>query len=464
MYNSIALACGLVVMYFATRVYFRYRDAFHPAVFTAPLMIAGFSVWPLILNRNGDLESLIGTEYLVRVQVYYLLGLFFLYFGMAWRTKAVISRDGSFSAWQSLKRTIGGERARQRLVGLSLLLATVASLAFWNGIANVGGFDAAYSEYKGGGRSGSGYLGEASLLAYPAVLMYSISRQGRGFRLQDWVLILIMVSPNLIQGTFGVRRGPLFISLSTLFISWIVARGRLPGLFRTGVGVGVVSAIVGFMWSQRKLWFSEEGSDTESGFASTLIPTAEMLSQNDFVSGVGNVVLTDYYDAFVWGKRWLVDLVIRPIPRQIWPTKYADVGADWKTGLGGTMFSEVEQVHALGFPLPAGHSVGMLSDLYTEWWWFALVVLFAFGFFLRWLWVKHRTVGQIWTVIFLSGIGLCIYLPTQSFSAWYHRFLVMAVGTFISWRWIVGRDVRSGVGGRGPGRLQNQVVPRMPDQ
>lgn len=42
MFDILALACGVVVAVFALTTYFRYGDAFHPAVFIAPLMFAGY--------------------------------------------------------------------------------------------------------------------------------------------------------------------------------------------------------------------------------------------------------------------------------------------------------------------------------------------------------------------------------------------------------------------------------------
>lgn len=443
MFNLIVVACGLVLATFATYCYWRYKDAFHPAVFVAPLMIAGYSAWPLILNTDGRLVNLLGEAELIKIQTFYLVSLLAFSVGLSWpvqRSKLVAK---ALSPWQAITQTVKGIRARKRLLTLAVVLGVVSSGAYWFSIANAGGFDAAYSRYKGGGAAASGYIGEAALLGYPAAMIYALCRQGRGFRALDWFAILILISPNLLQGTFGVRRGPLFISLATLFVSWIVARGRPPSLRATAIGVGSALTAVVLMWSQRRSWFEEEVADGgPEGLARTLLPSTEMLIENDYVSGVGSALVTEYYDAFFWGKRWLVELFIRPIPRQLWPDKYEAVGAYWKVSGNPTGFSEMEQYQVLGFMLPRGHSMGLLSDLYSEVWWFGLVVTFGLGLFLRFLWLRHRTIGQVWTVVFLAAIGLSIYFPTQSFSAWYQRFLIMALGSFVAWRWVVGRDLK----------------------
>lgn len=444
MFDLLALACGLVVAFVAVSTYFRYGDAFHPAVFIAPLMFAGYCLWPLVLNRSGDLEFLIGPEDSARIQAYYLVALTVFFVAMATGANRKPLKQRKLSPWQDIAATVHGAHARRRLRRLAVILAVVALAAYWYSISNAGGFDQAYSRYKGGGYAASGYIGEAALLAYPAVLIYALARQGRGFGVTDWIIILVMISPNLFQGTFGVRRGPLFISLAILFVSWVVARGRVPGLLRTVLVVSSILLAVGFMWTQRQIWFSDDISgETRSGLESTFLPSTTELWQNDYVSGMGSALITEYYDAHFWGKRWFVDLIIRPIPRQIWPNKYADVGAYWKEGGNPTGFDELSQIHVLGFPLPEGHSIGVLSDLYSEWSWVALFFLGLLGAFLRWLWFKHRTVGQVWTVLFLVGIGLCVYLPTQSFSAWYQRYLIMALGSYFAWRWVVGKDLKA---------------------
>ena len=443
MNDLLPLLSALVVFCFALYAYYLYRDAFHPAVFTAPLMAGGYGIWPLILNREGDLARLMGDSELAYVQTYYLVALALFYLAMVLNVRKKLPAGDSLSPWRELANTVEGKRTRARLLRLSLILGFLALAAYWSSIYNVGGFSEAYSRYKGGGYSRSGYIGEATLLAYPSAMIYALVRQGKGFRAVDWMLMLLIISPNLFQGTFGVRRGPLFISLATLFVSWIVARGRLPGIIRTGVAISMIMGAVGFVWTNRRVWFSSEpGADRPAGLASTLLPDADQLSQNDYVSGVGSAMITEYYNAFFWGKRWLVDVVIRPIPKQLWPEKYKDVGAYWKEGANPTGFSELDQLNVLGFPLPAGHSIGVLSDLYSEWWWFALIFVFLLGLFLRWLWIRHRTIGQVWTALFLAAIGLCVYLPSQSFSAWYQRFMIMAIGTMFAWRWVVGRDLR----------------------
>ena len=63
------------------------------------------------------------------------------------------------------------ERERAQLRQIAAALALVAIGAYAYGILNSGGFVAAFSQVKGGGQSGSGYIGEAMNLGLVAAAM-----------------------------------------------------------------------------------------------------------------------------------------------------------------------------------------------------------------------------------------------------------------------------------------------------
>jgi hypothetical protein len=53
----------------------------------------------------------------------------------------------------------------------------------------------------------------------------------------------------------------------------------------------------------------------------------------------------------------------------------------------------------------------------------------AFAF----VWRKHRLEGGLWTVILIEMLIPSVYLPSQSFSAWLHRVLIMVIVTVLVW-------------------------------
>lgn len=45
---------------------------------------------------------------------------------------------------------------------------------------------------------------------------------------------------------------------------------------------------------------------------------------NEFNYGGGQILTYQRAGNFSWGRQWIVDLIVRPIPRQLWPTTYKD--------------------------------------------------------------------------------------------------------------------------------------------
>jgi hypothetical protein len=168
-----------------------------------------------------------------------------------------------------------------------------------------------------------------------------------------------------------------------------------------------------------------------------LFITPEDLETNDYVAGASSVIINNYTKDFTWGRDHLVNLLIRPIPRQLWPSKYEDAanifgyrvvegGGDWEH------FADV-----LGFAPPKGSAVGFLSDLYGNFSFGVFLAVFFLGWFLAVLWSRHRLRGGVWSVVFAEAMILSVYLPTQSFSAFYQRLLIMSAITILVFKFYV---------------------------
>jgi hypothetical protein len=86
----------------------------------------------------------------------------------------------------------------------------------------------------------------------------------------------------------------------------------------------------------------------------------------------------------------------------------------------------------------------MVADLYASFAWGSLIVIYLFGWGLVTLWKRHQLRGGLWTVLFAEAMILTIYIPTQSFSAFYDRFLIMFVVTVVVFKLWVKRGKSSG--------------------
>jgi hypothetical protein len=441
--NNLLLIITAVTLFVGCyAAYRRSHDPLHPGVFLFPMLFAGYGVWPLVLNLNGDIDRLLGPQRFTEVTVLYLLSLAAFYLGLLQhpsagdlrRMEALPGRARPFALQIEDKQR---RRAHQAAVALALLAVS----AQWYMLSNVGGFVQAYSRHKGGGYASSGYVGEALLFAYPAILLLAVARSGKPIRARDIALALITASPHLSQGVLGGRRGPLFLILATLYLAWHIARGIRPTFRGAAIAVSAMVLAVVLVWSQRQFVFMGSESSVDLRRIATVVDV-ESLTESDYIAGAATVLAADYHSDFYWGYRYLVTLLVRPIPRQLWPTKYADVGATWVDAADAEE-GMYDILPAVGFMIPAGASIGFLADLYHEFWWFCLVAAYCFGRVYSWGWYKHRIRGELWTVLFAEMVILGIYVPTQSFSAWFHRYLFMAVFTALFWRLFVGKAGRS---------------------
>jgi hypothetical protein len=228
----------------------------------------------------------------------------------------------------------------------------------------------------------------------------------------------------------------LFLVLAVLFLAWVLARGKPPPLLSSLIGFGTIGFLVLLVASQRQFLFIGSGGDFDFSRLFDLFLTPEDLITNDYVAGVSTVLVNDYHQDFSWGREHLVNLLIRPIPRQLWPDKYEDAAEllGYRVVEGGGEWDYFSEV--LGFSPPKGSAVGFIANLYSSFSWGVLLAMFLFGWSLAVLWKRHRLRGGLWTVLYGQAMILSVYLPTQSFSAFYQRFLIMTVIAVLVFRFI----------------------------
>jgi|688.fasta_scaffold03483_10 hypothetical protein len=433
-------ASAVVILLGAWLAYIKTRDPFHPAVILAPSLAFVYGFWPFSLNYNQGLQELLGSSNLVFVGSIYLFALLAFYAGLLrFPPSSALKRLRQIRLYANNPFNLNlPKTARRRLFAVSIVLGFLGLLAYINIITNVGGLVSAYSQAKGGGVAGSGYVGEGVLLSFPAILLLGLSRQGLGrLRLTDISLALFIATPHLLQGLLGGRRGPLFLVLAVLFLARFFARGKLPSLGASLAGFISIGFIILLVASQRQDLYLGSGGEFSMARLFDLFITPEDLETNDYVAGASSVIINNYTKDFTWGRDHLVNLLIRPIPRQLWPSKYEDAanifgyrvvegGGDWEH------FADV-----LGFAPPKGSAVGFLSDLYGNFSFGVFLAVFFLGWFLAVLWSRHRLRGGVWSVVFAEAMILSVYLPTQSFSAFYQRLLIMSAITILVFKFYV---------------------------
>ena len=199
-----------------------------------------------------------------------------------------------------------------------LAIAGIASFVY--GIINVGGFSQAYGRAYGGGYSDSGWVRDLALLCLPALLLFTISQQGRRVTLRALLIMLAFASPFLIHGLLGARRGPTFMGLAGPAMVFYMARGKRPRLATLIAGGALLGTLMLGLVSNRQSVYWGADLELEQGPEDYFRPG----SGNDFIYGAGLVIVTDETQDFSWGTTYLTTLFVRPIPKSIWPTKYQD--------------------------------------------------------------------------------------------------------------------------------------------
>ncbi len=331
-------------------------------------------------------------------------------------------------------------QVRRRFLHLSILMGTVASLAYWWMVAQAGGPLKLLSQAKPNLFSASGYLGELPMLTYPAMLLLAAAWQGGRLTLGRILMALYIASPQISWAIIGKRRGTIFLISATLAAFWYLVRNKRPNWKVVLSGVGMLGLFLLFVAANRSTGtIFDLSSDSQSRLSQTL--TGDNLEVGDeFVSATALVLTSDHFNHHYWGKRFFAMFAIRPIPSLLWEKKWTDIGLDGlrtQPGLGG--MSTLKWRQAVGFLPAGGNAGGFVSDAFLEWSWGAVIACYGLGYFFSWLWKQWVSRGGVWTVIYIEAMILCIHLPSQSLGSWAYRFALLAIPTLILFRLFTSR-------------------------
>ncbi len=233
--------------------------------------------------------------------------------------------------------TTADETVRARLLTLATVFGVAAVLSFGYMVHTGGGLLEVFSHPKAYLSAPSGYIQDLPMMAYPAIVLLAITLRSRKIRLSHIVLAFFFASPHLIMASLGGRRGPAFLVVCTLTISWYVAKNQMPSL-PTVVGMIGGLGVLCSSFSQIAIIsiLVRKWTSTPRHSPTSVVENAG--SSQEFIYSGGIMLTAEHFDRFYWGKRYLALFLVRPIPKQLWPTKYEDLGMNWMVtapGLGG---------------------------------------------------------------------------------------------------------------------------------
>ena len=413
MFIILTWAIVVIVSLALIHAYSGSKDVFHPLMFMGPMMVFMYAWMPLKLDNIGGLAGFFQLDQLEFVQKVNLLGvgcfvLGCLSLGCRLPAKKAPEQKASPAVLKICGSVLG-------LLGLGAWCLTV-----------VHGTGGDLSGYRGGWDD-SGYIRDASLLMFSAFLLFLAGVNREGIRIPHFFVLGLFIAPLMIEAAFSARRGPTFMIAVVLTLGWFMNRGTRPSLLLTGVAGGLLGMLMLFLVSNRQNIYL--GSDQELSTDVTSI-VEKPDTGNEFIYGTGTILSCDQRNSFYWGRRYLAQVLIRPIPSSVWPTKYEDFGVPELMHNAGTGEGLLE---TLGWEGAEGSAPGVVADLWTEFHWLNMPVLFILGMLFAWVWRKSQTEGGPWIAQYVIMSALSVYLIMQTMEAVIFRLLILSVPLWISW-------------------------------
>ncbi len=425
MFELLLIAAGLIALAGAVIAFDGSRDVFHPLVFIGPMFAFLYAWMPFELLQHNAFARFFDDGQLEFVQWLNVLGV--LAFVLGCLGAGVRIRKTRFA-----QRKLS-PRGAQRLLVAAAVIGGMGLLCWGITIHNVGGFTQAFGTSYAGGWDDNGYVRDGSLLLLVGVMLAVTSLSSGGPRLIGISLLLAFALPWSASALLMGRRGPTFGLIVVLLMSWYFNRGKRPPLFTFGLGGLALGWLVLFLVTNRQNLYI--GSDFHMKTdVSTMVDKAD--TGNEFIYGSGTVLATQQRDHYFWMRRYLAQVMVRPIPSSIWPTKYEDFGVPELLHNAGTGEGFAD---ALGWRGAPGSAPGIVADLWVEVWWFAILLMAVLGWSYGQVWRKAVTRGGVWTLQYIVISALSIYLVMQTMEAVIFRTLLLSVPCWIAYRQVEKR-------------------------
>lgn len=417
------------------------RDVFHPLVFIMPMMIFLYGWMPMKLMGSGSLSQYFDSGQLVFVQTLNVFGVLAFVVGClaaGCRVRRQVAPVQQLSSLGCTRLRLGASLAG----GIGLLCWLIS-------IVNVGGFVNAFSKSYGGGWDDSGYVRDGTLLLLVGVLLMIGVIGSEGLKLINLTLICLFGLPWLTQALLMARRGPTFAILIIVCMGSYLMRNKRPPIAAVVIGGLFLGWFSLFLVTNRSNIYlgSDSALTTDVSDVTSIVEKPD--TGNEYIYGTGSVISTDRRGTYFWMRRYLAQLLVRPIPSAIWPTKYQDFGVPELLSNAGTGEGFAE---SLGWVGAVGSAPGIIADLWIEVWWFAVPFMAVLGWVYGYLWNRAMRGGAAWKCQYVILAALSMYLVMQTMEAVIFRTLLLSIPSWLAWRWALGASpVRRNIAADYPG-------------
>jgi hypothetical protein len=241
---------------------------------------------------------------------------------------------------------------------------------------------------------------------------------------------VIFTIPWLLQGLLGARRVPTFVIAGTIAMSWYLSHRRRPSVPLMAAGAVLLGSLMLFLVTNRdKIYLGSDFSNVRTDITTVVTDANE---SNEYIFGIGCIETAKKTGHYFWGRRYLAQFIVRPIPHQLWPKKYADFGVPEITQNAGVAGEGLAIV--MGWSEIPGSAAAMIADLWVEFSWLIFPVMYGIGYFYGYVWKRAVGQGGPWNSQYTIISVLAVYLVTQSGEAVIFRLIILTVPTRWIWR------------------------------
>lgn len=398
--------------------YGRSRDVFHPLVLTMPIFAFIYGYMPLTQAASGELYSYITKEQASFAQ-WLALGVLLAFIAGCFRgAQTSVSPTGPPVVHDS-----------RILYRGAMFLGGVGFLAWLYMLKAGGGLSGLYGSAYGGAWNDIGYVRDSVYLLLVAILILLSPQVFAPRRVLWWVAIILFAFPWVAQALLGARRGPTFVLAMGIGVSCYLARNRRPSLALTAAAGAAVGLLMLFLVANRgSIYLGSDKEFTTERVSATL----DASPSNEYVFGAGCIAASRQSGEYFWGRRILAQIIVRPIPRQWWPNKYADFGVPELEQNAGVAKGGLEAV--LGWQEVPGAAAAMVADLWVEFSWGCIPFAGLWGWAYGYCWKRAVVSGGRWSVQYVIMLILSIYLITQGLEAVVFRLIILSVPVWWLWR------------------------------
>jgi hypothetical protein len=431
---ALIIATALVIGVATLHTWRVSRDALAPMIVFSPMLLYVYVYAPWAVQATGSWSRF--PKLADQLDFVSLINFLFVSaFSLGAMARKNVAASVPSILWQPLEIS---PRVRSKLLYAGLTIGAIGVLAFWYAVQNSGGAYRVFAKGKPFLSTGSGYIGEAPNLVFPALILLALAWQGQRLTAGRMMTALLIASPHLVMGTLGGRRGPAFLIIVTLITCYFVIRKKRPSIATVYMGLFVIGLVLFFLLTQRNNIHLGSSLDFDFGETIDAVAVKSIDDGHETLVAASGIVACRKTGHCYWGSRYLVMTFVRPIPRQWWPTKYADCGMEWMDTMPGSFgIEDSTWISTVGFVPFRGNSTGFVTDLFIEFSFAGAIFAYLVGLLYRKTWEQSRLIGGPWTLVYIVMLALSVYLPSQTIQAWWVRMLICVAPAVAYWHFFI---------------------------